>query len=363
MGRRTDCTLDSRVRYVRENSGLSQGELARRAGISRQALNAIERGRYIPNTAVSLRLAHALGCLVEDLFAPVSWSPVIGEWASLPSGEAGRRVWAARIGGRVVAWPLTGRIAWEPADALITPTAKSGNPRLQLRVPPDHIDQTLLVAGCDPALGIAAALAQRASGKPVRWIPVSSEVALHHLGRGHVHIAGTHLPEPEASRVQRRTLRGMPAVTCAIARWVEGLLVAPGNPLQIHTPADLVRSRARIVNRDRGAGSRRVFDRWLSTGEIRPERLRGYAREVATHCAVAEAIANGLADVGPGVLPVARVYGLGFLPLEVQASRVVVSRDLLNLDVAQAFLDILSSRAFRHELDAIGGYDTSVGGR
>jgi molybdate transport system permease protein len=54
---------------------------------------------------------------------------MIGEWASLPSGEAGRRVWAARIGGRVVAWPLTGRIAWEPADALITPTAKSGNPR------------------------------------------------------------------------------------------------------------------------------------------------------------------------------------------------------------------------------------------
>ena len=43
----------------------SQAELARRAGLSRQALSAIEAGRYLPNTAVALRLAQALGTVEQ----------------------------------------------------------------------------------------------------------------------------------------------------------------------------------------------------------------------------------------------------------------------------------------------------------
>src|SRR5712691_553276 len=56
------------LRAVRGERGFTQDELARRSGISRQALNAIELGRAVPSTAIALDLARVLGCSVEDLF-------------------------------------------------------------------------------------------------------------------------------------------------------------------------------------------------------------------------------------------------------------------------------------------------------
>src|SRR5262245_47272679 len=52
----------------RGSAGLRQQELAARAGISRQRLSTLEAGRGVPSAAVALRLAHALGCKVDELF-------------------------------------------------------------------------------------------------------------------------------------------------------------------------------------------------------------------------------------------------------------------------------------------------------
>lgn len=59
--------LGCQVRARRESLHLRPGELALTCGITRQALHAIETGAYVPNTVVSLRLAQALACRVEDL--------------------------------------------------------------------------------------------------------------------------------------------------------------------------------------------------------------------------------------------------------------------------------------------------------
>src|SRR5260221_812215 len=56
------------VRKVREDRGITQLELARRAGISRQALGAIEAGTYQPGVTVAIALARELGQSVETLF-------------------------------------------------------------------------------------------------------------------------------------------------------------------------------------------------------------------------------------------------------------------------------------------------------
>lgn len=362
MGRRTDAPLETRLRQVREGRGLSQAELARRAGLSRQALSAIEQGRYVPNAAVALRLARALGCAVEDLFAPRE-EVVEAAWAaehSLP-----RRVCLGRVRDRWVAWPLVGGSALRPADGLLTGAVVRGRARIRLLASLGSIDRTLLVAGCDPALRIAAELAERATGRTVHWIPLSSTRALRALGCGLAHVAGTHLhppDDPEGTRTIRSALPGTPVRVIALARWTEGLLLPPGNPRRIRTPQDLLRRGVRMVNRDPGAGSRAVFDRWVQAAGIDPERLVGYDRELPSHLAVAEAVAGGLADCGPGVLPVARAYGLGFLPLAEQRYELVVPEDLVGLPSVRAFLDVLTTRAFRRELEAIGGYDPAVGG-
>lgn len=57
------------VRPAREARGWTQGELAARVGVSRQTINYLEQGRYTPSVLLALKLARALECQVEDLFA------------------------------------------------------------------------------------------------------------------------------------------------------------------------------------------------------------------------------------------------------------------------------------------------------
>ncbi|HSF66847.1 MAG TPA: helix-turn-helix transcriptional regulator, partial [Nitrospiraceae bacterium] len=61
--------IENRLKAVRVAQGLSQGDLAAKSGITRQAVSAIESDVYLPATPVALRLASVLACRVEDLFS------------------------------------------------------------------------------------------------------------------------------------------------------------------------------------------------------------------------------------------------------------------------------------------------------
>src|SRR6266446_1976925 len=82
MGRRVGQTaLDNRIRQRRQAAGLSQQALATRCGLTRQAINAIEAGQYVPSTLFALRLARTLGSRVEDLFhLPEEYPRAEAEW-------------------------------------------------------------------------------------------------------------------------------------------------------------------------------------------------------------------------------------------------------------------------------------------
>ena len=362
MGRRVPGVLENRVRAVRESRGLPQAEVARRAGLSRQALSAIESGRYVPNIAVALRLAQVLGCPVEDLFGPPPGAGVDAVLAR-PAGPAARVV-VGRVRERLVAWPLWGSSSSLPADGVVEDRRA---PRARITMLPGAIppDRALLLAGCDPSLHVAGCLVERRGGVRVHWLPLSSGRALEAAGRGLVHVAGTHLhpPEdPEGVGVVRRWLGHTPAVMVSVARWVEGLVLRPGLGKQVRRPEDLLRPGLRVVNREQGSGSRLVFDRWLRAAGVPGRRLEGYGIELDSHVAVAEAVAGGLADAGPGVLPVARWYGLDFLPISEQRYDLVVPRDLVDAEPVQMFLDVVTGRRFRQELLAMGGYDFASAG-
>ncbi len=61
-------TLGNRVRVARAERRLSQGELARMAGVTRQTISSIENGQYVPSTLLAFILARSLGKPVEGLF-------------------------------------------------------------------------------------------------------------------------------------------------------------------------------------------------------------------------------------------------------------------------------------------------------
>jgi molybdate transport system substrate-binding protein len=65
MGRRIGISsVEDQIRSKRQALGLSHGALAERCGLTHQAISGIKAAPYIPNTAVALRLAKALGCAV-----------------------------------------------------------------------------------------------------------------------------------------------------------------------------------------------------------------------------------------------------------------------------------------------------------
>ena len=116
------------------------------------------------------------------------------------------------------------------------------------------------------------------------------------------------------------------------------------------------------MNRDVGSGSRMLFDVWLREAGIAPHWVSGYGREVLSHLAMAEAVASGGADVGPGILAVAQALGLGFIPLQEERYDLVIPMEFLPTPAVQALLDVVTSRRFRAELEALGGYDGSHAG-
>jgi putative transcriptional regulator len=66
--------MENRVRHHREAQGWSQGELARRLGVSRQTVNAVETDKYDPSLPLALRMAKLFAVPVNELFLD-SWEP------------------------------------------------------------------------------------------------------------------------------------------------------------------------------------------------------------------------------------------------------------------------------------------------
>ena len=62
--------MENTIREKRKALGLSQEQLARACGVSRQTINAIENNKYDPTLALAFRLARALGLPVDGLFQP-----------------------------------------------------------------------------------------------------------------------------------------------------------------------------------------------------------------------------------------------------------------------------------------------------
>jgi putative transcriptional regulator len=63
-------TVKNRVRELRGTASLSQAELASALGVSRQTINSIETGRYLPSLPLAMAIARFFQAAVEDVFDP-----------------------------------------------------------------------------------------------------------------------------------------------------------------------------------------------------------------------------------------------------------------------------------------------------
>jgi len=235
----------------------------------------------------------------------------------------------------------------------------------------DEIAGTIVAIGSHDLVLDLASSALRADDPLVTLASsnVGSLGGLVALRDGLCHIAGSHLLDPETGEYTLPYLDrvfGGARPDVAVVRLVErsqGLIVAPGNPLEIEGLADLCRPGVRYVNRQRGAGTRVLLDVMLGKLEIVPASVAGYAREEPTHLAVAAAIASGRADAGMGIMAAARAFGLDFVPLAVEPYDLVVAPGALESPQLAPLWSLLQSDRFKASVEDLGGYSTKDMGR
>lgn len=282
------------------------------------------------------------------------------------------RVTLGRVGGRWMAAPLHRgagvMMSLVRADGLLRiPRFSEGvhagaEVAVELLRPQVELERTILAIGSHELTLDLLADALRAQGHRLASANVGSLGGLVALSRGEAHLAGCHLLDEETGTYNlpfvRRLLSGHAVAVVHLARREQGLMAAPGNPLGLRTLKDLVRSRARYVNRQRGAGTRILLDLKLKEAGIGREDVAGYDHEEFTHLAVAAAVQSGSADAGLGIRGAAKALGIDFVPLYWEDYQLVMPRPLLDDPLLGPLLAILRDPAFAARVEALGGYDT-----
>ena len=326
----------------RKALGLTQTELALASRLSRPQISAVETGRHTPNVKAALAIAEALGTTVEELFGESGASdrqlhvPALGKE---PSGTVA--VLAVRVGDVLTYHPLPNHGAsessWDRADGLF----RDG--RVELF---DDADPSgFAVAGCDPALGLAASLLPARGPQRLVAIPASTSEAIEALNARRVHAAVVHgLP----GHLRRSSL---PVRRFVIARWRVGLASRAGFKPKLD---QLARGRISAVRRDGGAEAQRALERALGPFGG-GERITG---PIATgHLDAARLVAYGSADVAATIETAALAFGLDFSPLEEHRVELRIAEEWEDHPGARALVDLIASPTFHRRLEALGGYD------
>ena len=327
--------IGRRVRRHRRAAGLSQAELADRAGVSRQSIGALEAGRHLPRVDAALALAEALQTTVEDLLAvgPPMALHVLDE----PLLE-GQPVRAARVGDHTVCVPLpavTDGESWSTPDAVV----RHGRVQVLAGAQLDGF----VVVGCDPAIGILAGLAPARGAGRILPVAGSSAAARLALTVGRAHAAVVHDIDPPTPRHGDRVHR------LALAAWRTGLAAATDATGAL---AAALAGTGEVVQRDQGAAAQSAYERALRRAGVpvpSGPRARGHLD------AAMQAARSGMAAVT--IEPVARALHLEFRPLETHTVEVWIDTAAVDHAGARALGEVLASARLRARLGAFAGYE------
>ena len=317
------------IKARREALGITQTELAARAGVSRQLLGALESGRHVPRVDAAMGLARALGVTTETLFD--TGSEVIDVRSGLvPSNGTVVRV--GHVGDRIVTAP----VRWAVADGVVeegalTPFAP-GTPGL-------------VVAGCEPGLETLEGLLRR-HGSGALAVNCSTSEAIEILAAGRAHAAVVHgsgnegFPEPARSDGPDDLTR------YRLGGWRVGL----AGPLDADRAwfAAALRGSSAVIQREHGAAVQAAFERLVGTNVPGPI--------VSSHLEAVQLMhATGLAAVT--IEPAAIAHGAQFRPLEIHHIEMWVARRWSTDRAVDSALDVLVGTNFLRQLRAVGGYD------
>jgi putative molybdopterin biosynthesis protein len=222
----------------------------------------------------------------------------------------------------------------------------------------------LVIAGShDPLLEWAA----RESKCELALLVDGSTAGMHRLQAGQATACAVHLIDPATGEYDAgllaRSLPGLDFVVIEWARRQQGLIVAPGNPLQVGSVADLRRKGVRVATRQQGSGSALLFSKLVADAGLALDDLQVAGQPVSSETDIAVAVREGKADVGLAIEAVAREQGLDFVPLQWERFDLVVRRVEYFEPPVQRLFAFCRTEPFRDRAVSLGGYDiTRCGG-
>ncbi len=217
-----------------------------------------------------------------------------------------------------------------------------------VRVP----DLTIMGSHCTGLEAVIDRLAEKGLG--VRTVAIGSTGGLNAAKRGECDLAPMHLVDP-ATGIYNEPLLGDGLVLIEGWRRMQGLVFRKndarfaGLDLGTALATALADRQCHMVNRNSGAGTRFLLDKLV--GSARP---LGFWNQPKSHNAVAAAIAQGRADWGIAISPIAADYDLGFLPIAEEHYDFAVPARRRARPQVQAFIDALADETVKDALRALG---------
>lgn len=288
------------------------------------------------------------------------------------------RVKLGKVGDKLVATPLTrgagAVMSLVRADGILEVSQNvegiEAGSRVKVKLLRDEedIENTIVCIGShDPIIDVISDLIHiRNNDYYLSSAHVGSMGGIMALKNGETHIAPIHLLDMESgeyniSYIKKYLNRKMALIKCV--NRIQGIMVPKGNPMGVKSIEDIWNMKLKFVNRQRGAGTRLLFDYNLKKLNISPNEIIGYQREEYTHLGVAAAIENGDADCGLGIYSAAAMMGLDFIPVCKEQYDIAIQIEFLDMPMIKEFIEVLKSREFKEKLDELGGYDSKGAGK
>jgi len=212
----------------------------------------------------------------------------------------------------------------------------------------------LVIAGSHCVALDAVLSALSAQGIAARTIAIGSMGGVAAARRGECDLAPIHLMDPQTGIYNEQYARDGLTLVRGWQR-MQGIVFGKGDArFEDRSAPDALKAALSerdciMVNRNAGAGTRILIDQLL--GAARPH---GYGNQPRSHNAVAAAVAQGRADWGVAIRPVAAMYGLGFLELAPENYDFLLVEARRGRPAVAAFLAALADPAVRTQIAALG---------
>ncbi len=214
--------------------------------------------------------------------------------------------------------------------------------------------------------------ALRESGSGLASLTEGTARGVDRLLRGEVIAAAVHfhsfaISEDSADDANVAAVRAMPglhdAVLVGVARREQGLLLAPGNPKQLNSLADVLASGAKMAVRQPGAGAQMLLEVLLARAGAGLKDLRRLEPPCLTGPDLAAAIRAGKADCGVATRAAAKSAGLDFVPLLFENFDLLMRQRSYFRPSMQALIGFLGQKRLKQRAAELSGYDPAPSGQ